>query len=302
MLKKILRGGLTMLLAFGGVVVGAAAEEQKCQLIRFYSWPMTVNAVGHLTIPVPINGQPVNMLVDTGAFYSILTRSTVDRLHLTVKASPGGYIEMFGGEKSNLMATASEIMIGPVALHDRPFFVIGRNTDWFEGILGAEILQVFDVDFDFSAGKLNLYSQAHCPGKINYWSHTTPAIPLDFKIEDNHIIVDVDLGGQMVKAIVDTGSPETVMSLKVASRLLQIDEDTLKKKRDTDEGTTLFKTLTFQGITVNNPNIRMFTDEESKLFEGSGQPKLIIGMGILRQLHMYVAYKEKRLYVTPAVM
>ncbi|MGB8602343.1 MAG: retropepsin-like aspartic protease, partial [Rhizomicrobium sp.] len=154
----------------------AAAEEAKCQLVRFYSWPMTLNAVGHLTIPVPINGQPVNMLVDTGSFYSILTRTTADQLHLPVQANPRAAIEMFGGEKSNLMATAKEVMIGPVALHDRPFFILSRNTDWYDGILGAEILRIFDVDFDFAGGKLNLYSQEHCPGKINYWSHTTPAI------------------------------------------------------------------------------------------------------------------------------
>lgn len=300
-MQKTIRGSVTAALLFLTAVMGGAlAEEQKCQLVRFYSWPMTVNAVGHLTIPVPINGQSVNMLVDTGAFYSILTRSTVDRLHLTTQVNPRGYIEMFGGEKSNLMTTANEVMIGPVALRDRPFFVINRDTDWFEGILGGEILKVFDIDFDFSGGKLNLYSQEHCPGKINYWSQTTPTTPLDFKIEGNHIVVYVDLGGKEVKAIVDTGAPETVMSLEVASRLLNIDKDTLRKKRDSNEVAGLFNTLTFQGITVNNPNIRLFSDEEGKLMGGSGQPKLIIGMGILRQLHMYIAYKEKRLYVTPA--
>jgi hypothetical protein len=27
---------------------------------------------------------------------------------------------------------------------------------------------------------------------------------------------------------------------------------------------------------------------------------VILGMGILRQLHLYIAYKEEKLYITPA--
>jgi hypothetical protein len=28
---------------------------------------------------------------------------------------------------------------------------------------------------------------------------------------------------------------------------------------------------------------------------------LILGVGILRQLHLYIAYKEQKLYITPAL-
>jgi hypothetical protein len=33
---------------------------------------------------------------------------------------------------------------------------------------------------------------------------------------------------------------------------------------------------------------------------GHSDPTIILGMGILRQLHLYIAYREKNLYVTPA--
>jgi hypothetical protein len=33
---------------------------------------------------------------------------------------------------------------------------------------------------------------------------------------------------------------------------------------------------------------------------GSGQPKMILGMGVLRQLHLFIAYKERNIYVTAA--
>jgi hypothetical protein len=40
------------------------------------------------------------------------------------------------------------------------------------------------------------------------------------------------------------------------------------------------------------------SDSVSHLFDS--ETKLILGMGILRQLHIYIAYREKKLYVTAA--
>jgi ABC-type hemin transport system substrate-binding protein len=58
-----------------------------------------------------------------------------------------------------------------------------------------------------------------------------------------------------------------------------------------------FKSLTFSGVAVANPDIVLVSDRASKEY---GQPDLIIGMGILRQLHIYLAYHERNLYLTSA--
>ena len=55
-----------------------------------------------------------------------------------------------------------------------------------------------------------------------------------------------------------------------------------------------FKTMNFGNVTVNRPHIVIVPDQMYK------QTDLILGEGILRQLHMYIAYKEKKLYLTPA--
>jgi hypothetical protein len=58
-----------------------------------------------------------------------------------------------------------------------------------------------------------------------------------------------------------------------------------------------FKTLSFGGVSVSNPDLVLVPRDEGRI---GGPPTIILGMGILRQLHMYIAYAERKLYVTSA--
>jgi hypothetical protein len=58
-----------------------------------------------------------------------------------------------------------------------------------------------------------------------------------------------------------------------------------------------FKTLDLDGITVKNPHITVMSNE---MLGGFGKD-MILGIGMLRQLHVYISYKEKMMYLTPAM-
>jgi hypothetical protein len=57
-----------------------------------------------------------------------------------------------------------------------------------------------------------------------------------------------------------------------------------------------FDTLSFEGVTVQNPDIDIIPGETY----GKLNPQLIIGINVLRQLRVYIAYKEQTLYLTSA--
>jgi hypothetical protein len=48
---------------------------------------------------------------------------------------------------------------------------------------------------------------------------------------------------------------------------------------------------------VKNPAFVLMPQSVAKV---RGLPDMIIGIGILRQLHLYIAYRERKLYATPA--
>jgi hypothetical protein len=56
-----------------------------------------------------------------------------------------------------------------------------------------------------------------------------------------------------------------------------------------------FKTLSFEGVQVNNPDINIIPQKSF----GPG-PALILGMSTLRHLHLYIGYKAQKLYLTAA--
>ena len=62
----------------------------------------------------------------------------------------------------------------------------------------------------------------------------------------------------------------------------------------------------FTGVAVSNPQLVVMPDLIRRRLsnaisgEESHMPDIILGMDILRHLHVYVAYKERKLYISPA--
>jgi len=55
-----------------------------------------------------------------------------------------------------------------------------------------------------------------------------------------------------------------------------------------------FKSIDFQGVAVINPHILVLGRQDFPL------TNLILGIDVLRNLHMYISYKERKIYLTPA--
>lgn len=273
----------------------ANADSKNCHLGRFASLPITFDNVGLPTVPITIDGTPVSMLVDTGAEFSMLDISVVVKFKLPEGAS--GHTEMlFGGQWSRMATRVPVFEIGESTV-DKHAFVVSTDGTFVapsDGDLAADVLAAFDLDFDFASGTLNFMSQDHCPGKVVYWTKGGyAAAPFDMDKDDRHIRIDVLLDGKTVSAVLDTGSNWSTMSLEAA-------QDIFKLQAAPGRAVHIFKELTLQGVTVNNPEIVLVPDDQSKVLHVHGQPDMILGMDVLRTLHLYIAYKEHMLYATDA--
>lgn len=277
------------------VSANVAGADESCQLLRYVVLPMAPDLAGRITVPLALDGQKMNMLVDTGGAYSALGARAAKRIALEPKKMRYVQFHMFGGHKIDQYVTVKQMDIAGSVIADRDFVLLpeGQEIAGADGFVGAEFLKLFDVDFDFAGGKLSLFSQKHCPGQVVYWADDFAVVP--FKLGDGgHISVNLLLDGKEVEALLDTGASHTVMSLETAAYAFDLDEETIKKDGHS------FETLSFGGVTVSHPEISLISDTDSKLLGGFRRPKIIIGMNVLRQLHLYIAYKEQKLYVTAA--
>lgn len=284
-----------------------ARAEENCTLQRVAKLDMTPIADGRFSIPMFVGGQTIPVLVDTGGLISMLTPQTVEALHLHPQPiwNFNLHITQYGGFRIDHHVIVEDIVIGRMRAPRYDFLIMpaGGYPSDIGGLLAPDILRAYDMDFDFANATLNFFSKDHCEGKVVYWTRDDPG-EVEIRLgDDGHMTVPVMLDGKEIRATIDTGAANSVASLEEVESLLGLDEKSPDLKRLPGRPNRPlyrypFKSLSFQSVSVTNPDVLLIPDSESKV--GASGPKMLIGMNILRHLHLYIAYSEHKLYVTPA--
>lgn len=283
-------------------LAGVAAAQEECRLTLAASLPISPESVDRVIIPAQVEGKPVQLVIDTGSPWTALSGEAAARLGLNPTFMLPELRPRFpyaGGQVTHSV-NINEFKLGGMTAPRAKLMILPHALEKGDGLLGADFLHQFDVEFDFAAGKVNLFRPHPCPGKVVYWTHTAPVavIPFESGERGGKIRIEYTLDGQRVPAIVDTGAPNTSISLTTASAWFHIDE---KSPGVTDLHERAFryrfKTLALDGVVVQNPELLI----HQKADGGHTMDfQALLGLNILRQLHLYVAYQEHKLYVTAA--
>lgn len=319
---KSLCGCLTAALA----LCAAPARAEECSALKLLtSLDLKAVAPGRPGVAVEIAGTPGVFLLDTGGAASTLNRSVVDRLQLPAHPAPRFDIKGVNGIRMNRTVRVASLDIGAVH-RDNPLLYVSSDAGnpppdtpgHFDGSIGPDIFQLYDADFDFAHGKFNLFSQDHCPGQVVYWqAPSVVTIPFDTDVS-GHVVFDVMLDGRKISAMLDTGAVSTNLNLATAERDFRVDvgdPDVERAGQITGNYTVdiyrrNFRTLSIGGLTIANPSVVLIPDMITSirppgrlgtLFRPRpALPPLVIGMPVLRLLHVYIAYGERRMYITAA--
>lgn len=288
---------------------GQAQAEKSCQIVHAAEVEMSVDRLGGAVVPMNLEGKNVNMLVDTGGVLSMLTPSTLKSIGVrSITMLQGRALIGYGGNRIDHIAKVFDVKIGGLTAPSITFAVTAENDlpDGIDGTLSADILTAYDVEFDFAKNKFYLNLTDHCPERVVYWTQTPYArIPISVD-PTGHVEFNAYVDGKLTRAMLDTGTTRSIMSLDAAREMFGLDpKDSRLKKLDRSPdlvGTAYtypFSTLAIEGITINHPDLTLVSDEDSKM-TGGDEPKIILGMGILRQLHLYIDYSEHLMFATGA--
>ncbi len=322
---------LLSVLLFAGCAGTTAHAEAICPPAAAISTvDMKLGDDGRIYVPVKINQIHKWMMVDTGGYFSVVTTETANQLKLPTRHTRFEIVGVSGDTTSvaantsfglgNLYSNSVDFMMAP----DAGGFA--DDVGEVAGILAPNLLRSYDVEIDFANMKFSLYSQDHCDGKAVPWPANTVSI-LPMKLDSsNHITLPVNLDGRDLTAIFDTGAIHTVLDLDLAQSgygLKPGDADTpevgrLLRSPDTKTYFHRFSSLSMDGIVIANPTVRLIPDlmrnkmgEQNDSMKGgsrlppptaakAGFGDLILGMSVLRQWHMYIAYKEQAIYLSPS--
>lgn len=278
-------------------------------------------------VPVTLNGKDRMLIVDTGAFASSMSQKAADDLGLAEHISNVGVVNVSGKTENKYVRTS--LSLGRLSTSDIAFLIWPGNAPFGDdpklaGLIGSDLLRSYDLDIDFGTHKLSLFSQDHCPGKVLYWQSDAVAVLPMRVMSDGHIQITLKLDGKDMVAILDTGASNTSLSQVIAETqygLVMGASDTPKTGALQDRPGAFtyrhtFKTLELDGIAVNNPQIDILPDFLHNLDEINATPEIgsritaktsnatqevmFLGMNILRHFHIYIAYKENMIYITPA--
>ena len=322
--------------AFAAFSVPALAQDCKLQMVNSISM-MPAGPGGRMLVPVTINGTPKQFLLDTGSSLSELTESTAKALGLHVL--DGARIKLLdtAGNATRRYTHVNDFQIG--TMHG-DFDMMISSTEGnapngpIDGMLAGDLMSRYDVEFDFAGRKLNYFIPNNCNGHVIYWPSSVVAV-VSIKLgqpmrnipfggglgnpDDPHIRVPITLEGKTFDAVLNTGAPNSTMSAETAKRVFGLTADSPGSVPLGTAGGAkvfghVFDSLTFEGVTVNQPHVvirpdligskdpdnGVRTDSRALRVDDGIGPEVTLGMDVLKHLHLYVAYKEKKLYLTPA--
>jgi hypothetical protein len=237
--------------------------------------------------------------VDTGGVGSTIFNKQAYYLQLRTGAATrqlGGV----AGVKLSTLAFADKFAVGGVPGDNIPLYLDPILPPGADGTLSPDIKR-FDVDIDLMRGTFAFFSQKHCPGQVVYWTKSGFVVLPMQVLSDGHVQMSVTIDGKKFDALVDTGARSSIISMRAVKKL-GITEKSPDLKPLGDKETRYkayeypFKTLDFDGLTVTKPNLQVVSDD----FMPGQDTDLIIGISVLRRLHLYIAYGEQKFYITPA--
>ena len=291
--------GCFVLLLIGPLIPAGPAHAEACNLSLITEVPLEGNDIGSPIVKILVDDQPRRMLLDTGGFWSVIDPGIAsayrhERAPLRVSLGTAGI-------PLDTIVRVPSVQLGIVKFPKHEFFVLpseyGSNID---GTLGADWLQGFDLEIDPAKNMARLFMKNSCDGPLIYWPHEDDAeVPIHID-RQKHITIPVVLNGQEIEALIDTGTSETLMSMRTARRLFDLEPDSpgmqVLESRTNRFGTTQkeygyqFKSLTMGDIGFANPWV--------VLTPSSGGPDMILGMHHLHGMHLFFSYGQHKLYVT----
>jgi tetratricopeptide (TPR) repeat protein/predicted aspartyl protease len=220
-------GGKSVVFALAALGLGLTAGPAlaECHLSRFAELPVSMSGAQPV-VSAKINGQDVRLLADSGAFFSMLTASSAQRLGLKPGPAPSWLrVRGVNGEAEVKLAKVQQFTALGRDIKNVDFLVGGTDNSahsGIDGMLGRNIIGLEDVEFDLANGVIRLFLAKGCEkSALAYWSKG------DFEIAnllpDNRkappIVATATVNGVKLKAILDTGAGRSILTRAAARRV-----------------------------------------------------------------------------------
>ena len=221
------------------LIAAATAFADGCKLNKIVDFPITMVGMRPL-VTAKINDVDVQFLVDSGAFYSMLSAASAAQLKLKISSAPFPLrVTGVHGTTNVSIATVKTFALAGVRMQNVDFLVGGSDIGQGSiGLLGQNILHVGDVEYDLGQGAVRMLRAQDCSkAMLGYWVGAStpysvidigPEAPLSRPSTGSLIpqktrqlstpIGRAYVNGAEIRVEFDTGATASILSLKAAAR------------------------------------------------------------------------------------
>lgn len=296
---------LISMTVFAALASPAMADSGKCKVELVAKLPVVMEGP-RASVPVTFNGKQSRLWLDSGAFFNLMPKAKAVELGLTTEPLPSGFrVSGIGGSFAPELARVRDFGILGVTLHQMQFVVGG--SDGGNGFLGANLLGVWDTEFDMAKGAVNIFKESGCNGmSMAYWGQgmsvgearllngSTPS--------DNHIYVEVFVNGHPLRAVLDTGAPTSIIGRHAAE---EAGIDLAAPQVVSSLGMAGFgshrrqswiahtQSISIGGENIANSPIRVIDDAGD-----NREHDMLLGMDFLMAHHVIISRPQRRMFLT----
>jgi predicted aspartyl protease len=275
------------------------APGETCRMGRATDLPLRM-IHHHLVSAVEINGAPADLMLDTGAFGTVLTSEAVARLHLPTPDWTSAEARGIGGSRSLSVLQTAQFKLGSLhgrnlhfAVFDSPKVLAMSQVD---GLLGMDLMSQFDIDLDLPERKVNLYSpQSGCRHPAAALDQPLYLLPMAQEAGERSVVVEVGVAGKRLRALLDSGANSNVI-YRSAARRLGLDDAALAGDRQGSMGgigprAVQYRRHIIEPVTIGDLTVRnMPVDVSQEIHPGDFD--MILGLDFFLRVHVWMSFSS----------
>ena len=296
----------------GSAAAADAPPARKC--VMYQVGDLKVQVVrNRAMLQATVDGQPVRVLIDTGADTSILYRAKAEALHLALTDLPGYRLGGAGGVTQGQTAFINQLQLAGATKTGFNMLVAGEGrTADFDILLGEDFLGKFDIEFDLAHGAVRLLQPRNCgEGDMAYWATAYNETPI---VDDHHDKVGliVKLNGRPVRAILDSGASTSVGTPRAAAAArVKLEASDLKGRGigalTLTNQVGVLDSFSIGEETIRNAKLRFSDLFAATTFDHTGslishhdidEPEMLLGFDFLKSHRVLVSRSRHMVYFT----
>jgi len=172
-----------------------------------------------ITVDGQINGKPATMLVDTGAGFISVSRTTAEALQLKRRES-SAYAIGVGGRSNMYEAYLDAFSIGatrPAKGWARVLVDTGEKPA-YDAIAGVPFLMQMDLEVALADKELKFFQAKECDDAfLAYWDRHAVVIPYR-RYDAPWPVFSIEINGHLMTTIIDTGATASAITASAARK------------------------------------------------------------------------------------